>query len=168
MLNSNENSVHQKWFEEAAKVARNSRCQKAHCGAILVANDHIIGTGFNSPSGGEAPRCLDTYIIPENNKYNITCCIHAEVRAIHDAIKNSPYDIANSVLYFMRIDNAGQITKAGIPYCTICSSEALDSGVNFFALWHTEELGGITLYPTKEYNNISYNYFKDPTLWQLK
>lgn len=156
---------HDKWFEEAAKMARQSGCLKGKCGAVLVAGDKIIGSGFNSPAGGELNRCLDKYIIPENNKHNVTCCSHAEVRAIHDALLNFPDQIKDSTLYFMRVDQEGNQTFAKVPYCTTCSNEALDSGVKYFGLLYEE---GAKVFPTQEYNNISYNYFKDPTLWQLK
>ncbi len=155
---------HQKWFEEAGKIAQQSTCQRAQCGTILVANNQIIGSGFNSPAGNEPSRCLQEYTLPENNKYDVTCCVHAEVRAIHNALHNNSDAMQNSTLYFMRLKH-NQITKAGVPYCTLCSKEALDSGVQLFALWHEQ---GITLYTTQEYNDISYNYFKDPNLWQLK
>ncbi len=160
-----ENTEHGKWFEQAAEVARQSKCLKAKCGAILVANNQIIGKGFNSPAGGEPNRCLDEYIIPENNKHNVTCCPHAEVRAIHDALLNFPGLIKDSTLYFMRVNSNDEQTFAGVPYCTTCSSEALDSGVKYFALLYSD---GAKIFPTAEYNNVSYNYFKDTTLWQFK
>lgn len=162
------NIDHEIWFNEAAQMAKQSLCKLAQCGAVIVANNQIIGAGFNSPAGGEPYRCLDKYTIPKDNKHNITCCTHAEIRAIHDATKKFPKEIGESTLYFIRVDQDGQLQKAGTPYCTTCSSEALDSGVKFFALWHTDQLGGIKIYPTQEYQNISYNYFKDSNLWQLK
>ena len=61
----------------------------------------------------------------------------------------------NSDLYFIRPDQEGKITKAGEPYCTICSKMALEVGVKNFHLWHTE---GIVAYNTEEYNILSYQY----------
>lgn len=49
----------------------------------------------------------------------------------------------------------GLILKAGKPYCTICSKMALDVGIAEFVLWHEE---GITVYDTKEYNELSFQY----------
>ncbi len=155
----------EEYFNEAAKSAKQSKCQKAKCGAVLVSNGEIIGRGFNSPAGGEPNRCNDEYTIPENNKKDITCCPHAEVRAIHDALKNHPEKVKGSTLYFMRVDANDDNTFAGVPYCTTCSKEALDSGVAHFGLWHQE---GIKLYDTQEYNNLSYQFFKDKNLWNLK
>ncbi len=156
----------EKWFVEAGQVASNSKCLKAKCGSVIVdAEGNIIGQGYNGPAGNETNRCNDKYIFPENNKYDVTCCVHAEVRAIHDAMIHHPNKIKGATLYFMRVDSNNMLTKAGVPYCTLCSKEALDSGLEYFGLWHED---GIKLYNTKEYNNISYQFFKDQNLWKLK
>lgn len=154
----------EQYFNEAAESAKLSTCLKAKCGAIIVKDGEIIGRGFNSPAGNEPNRCLTEYVIPENNKYDITCCVHAEVRAIHDAMTNQPEKLQGSSLYFMRVKGDDN-TFAGIPYCTLCSKEVLDSGIAKFGLWHE---AGIKMYDTQEYNNQSYQFFKDKTLWDLK
>ncbi len=153
------------YFNLAAEEAKNSLCLRAKCGAILVADGIVIGRGYNSPAGGEPNRCNDQYLIPENNKYDITCCPHAEVRAIHNALIDYPDKVPGSDLYFMRIDDAGNNTFAGVPFCTMCSKEALDAGVSNFGLWHGS---GIKIYPSQEYNDLSYQFFKDKNLWPLK
>ena len=84
-----------------------------------------------------------------------TCCIHAEQRAILDALKSASDQLPGSDLYFIRLDQEGKITKAGEPYCTICSKMALEVGVKNFHLWHAE---GIVAYDTEEYNILSYQY----------
>lgn len=155
----------EEWFEKAAEAAKQSKCQRAKCGAVVVKDNSVIGAGSNSPAGGEPNRCMDEYSIPENNKHDITCCVHAEVRAIHDAMLKNPNELAGSDLYFARVDNNGEIISSGVPYCTICSREALDAGVKTFCLWHKD---GIKVYDTQEYNNLSYQFFKDPSLWPLK
>ncbi len=155
----------EKWFNEAAQNAKQSPCLKAKCGAVIVANGEIIGRGFNSPAGNEPNRCLTEYVIPKNNKHDITCCVHAEVRAIHDALSNHPDKIKSSTLYFMRVNKDDQNTFAGVPFCTICSKEALDAGIKSFGLWHES---GIRMYDTQEYNELSYQFFKDANLWPLK
>ncbi len=155
----------EKWFELAAEAAKQSSCLKAQCGAVIVKDGKVIGTGFNSPAAGEPNRCLDNYTIPENNKHDVTCCVHAEIRAIHDALSNYPAELSGSELYFTRIDDNDNIKPSGTPYCTLCSREALDAGISAFALWHKD---GIKVYDTEEYNNLSYKFFKEPTLWQSK
>lgn len=152
-------------LSEAISIARQSKCQRALCGSIIIKDNKIIGRGFNSPAGGESNRCDDKYTIPEGNKHDITCCSHAEVRAIHNALMNSPTQLEGSKLYFIRLNDKLEPTSAGTPYCTICSKEALDSGVAEFGLWRENYFH---MYNTQEYNNLSYQYFKDKSLWNLK
>ena len=84
-----------------------------------------------------------------------TCCVHAEQRAIMDALKKNSQELKGSTLYFIRLDLDNNILKAGRPYCTHCSKLALDSGIKQFVLWHEE---GIALYDTEEYNELSFKY----------
>jgi len=84
-----------------------------------------------------------------------TCCVHAEQRAIMDALRNNPSKIEGSRLYFMRLDKDNNTTKAGKPYCTICSKMSLDVGIKEFTLWHEN---GIGIYNTDEYNTLSFEY----------
>lgn len=44
-----------------------------------------------------------------------TCCIHAEQRAIMDALRKNPDKIAGSRLYFIRLDDNGKPTKRDNP-----------------------------------------------------
>jgi hypothetical protein len=84
--------------------------------------------------------------------------MHAEWRAIMDALRNYPDNIKGSKLYFTRVNNDGEIKKSGKPFCTVCSRLALDSGVEYFILWHED---GIYEYSTSEYNRLSYEYTHD-------
>lgn len=154
-----------KILAEAIKVASRSLCKKAFCGSIIIANGKVIGRGFNSPAGNEQERCNDNYLIPEQNKHDITCCVHAEIRVIHDAMTNSASELVGAKLYFIRLNNQFEPTTAGTPYCTICSREALDSGIAEFGLWRDDHFH---MYNTQEYNNLTYQYFKDKNLWKLK
>jgi deoxycytidylate deaminase len=151
-------TTHKRFFGEAEVSASLSACKKARCGAVIVRDGKVIGRGFNSPAGGEPHRCLDSYSVPENNRHDITCCVHAEIRAMHDAMANSPMLIGGSTLYFSRIDESGDTVFSGMPYCTLCSREALDGGIGFFALWHES---GIKVYNTQEYNSLTYRHFKE-------
>jgi deoxycytidylate deaminase len=98
--------------------------------------------------------CSTEFTIPQNYKHDRTCCVHAEWRAIFDALRHSPNELIGSQLYFSRIDESGIIKKSGKPYCTVCSRLALDVGVKEFVLWHEE---GVVAYEVGEYNQLSYN-----------
>lgn len=146
-----------RYLSEAARIALGSTCLRARCGSVIVSNSIIIGTGFNSPPGERESqrRCTLEKIVHNQKVTDKTCCVHAEQRAIMDALSNFPGRIKGSRLYFTRIDEKGNPIRSGEPYCTICSKMALDTGIENFILWHNE---GIFVYDTEEYNDLSYRY----------
>jgi len=155
-----DNKESEKWMRAAAEVAKRATCGRSKCGSVIVKNDEIIGEGFNSPAGNlkDQRRCAiekDSYHRKVTDK---TCCVHAEERAIMDALRRNPDKLASSVLYFIRLNEDGKPKFSGQPYCTICSKLALDQGLAEFVLWHES---GITAYPTDEYNDLSYKYFEE-------
>ncbi|MFP4568341.1 MAG: hypothetical protein ACLFN8_05345 [Candidatus Woesearchaeota archaeon] len=145
------------YIAEAVTVARGATCLRSKCGSVIVYSDEIIGRGFNSPPRdveGQR-RCSyskDVYDIKVTDK---TCCVHAEQRAIMDALKNNPEKLVGSRLYFIRLDDSDEPSRAGAPYCTICSKMALDVGISEFVLFHDK---GVCVYDTKEYNDFSFNF----------
>lgn len=141
----------------AIQEADCSTCLRHHCGCVIVKEDEIIGEGFNSPPGNleSQRRCLVQKDTLDKKVTDKTCCVHAEERAIINALKNNGNKIEGSRLYFMRVDKEGRMTKAGMPYCTLCSKMALDAGISEFVLWHEE---GITVYDIEEYNRLSFKY----------
>jgi deoxycytidylate deaminase len=118
----------------------------------------LSAKGSNSPAGNvEGQRRCD---IPKTAYHfkvtDKTCCVHAEQRAIMDALRRNPDKLSGSRLYFVRVDGEGDpVRAAGKPYCTACSKMALDAGVAEFVLWHRD---GICVYDTGEYNLLSYKY----------
>lgn len=145
------------FMNEAINIAKQSTCLRSKCGCIIVANNEIIGKGFNSPPNNlESQRRCKNIKEDYNKKVtDKTCCIHAEQRAMFDALKNNPEKLPNSELYFIRIDNENNKKFSRNPYCTICSKMAIDLGIKKFILWHEN---GITSYETEEYNNKSFKY----------
>ncbi len=156
-LSEDEEKLANEYMIRAAEIALNSNCERSRCGSIITYNDEIIGTGFNSPplNSLEHKRCSRSKDDYDNKVTDKTCCIHAEQRAIVDALKNNPNKIVGARLYFIRLDQDGKPMYAGKPYCTICSKLALDVGISDFVLWHKE---GICVYNTDEYNAISFTY----------
>lgn len=148
------------FFKESAKVATQATCTRARCGSVIV-NDkgEIIGSGYNSPPlDNEAGRtCDETFNHTKKPRYDITCCIHAEWRAILNALKESSQSTEGSTLYFMRIDENNNFTDAGVPFCTVCSRLAMEAGISYFALWNKSKAD---LYETLEYNKKSYDFHK--------
>lgn len=143
-------------MNEAARAARNALCHKARCGAVVVKDGEVIGEGYNAPPlDKEENRTCGWDFGPGKPKYDRTCCMHAEWRAILDVLRSSPAKVGDSKLYFVRVDAAGRVKKSGEPYCTVCSRLALDAGVGHFLLWQD---AGICEYPTHEYNQLSYRF----------
>ncbi|HEX8227462.1 MAG TPA: deaminase [Candidatus Saccharimonadales bacterium] len=149
------------FFKAAAELAKVATCHNGKCGTVIVKNGKIIGQGYNGPAfADEANRTCDAqYDVSIKPKYDKTCCTHAEWRAILDACKRNRDDIDGSILYFMRVDEDGEFTYAGDPYCTTCSRLTLESGISQFALWNND---GADMYDAVEYNQKSYAYFTRP------
>jgi len=146
------------FIKEAAMLAAcNASCKRSKCGSVIVKEGKIIGEGFNSPPAGDESqrRCDNSKSQYHPKVTDKTCCVHAEQRAIMDALKNNADKIAGSILYFVRLDDEGKEAVSGSPYCTICSKMALDAGVKEFVLRHEQ---GVCAYNTKEYNDISFAY----------
>jgi len=150
----------QTFFMAAAKCAEKATCRKSYCGSVIVSGGEIIGEGYNSPAGEleENRTCEAVYTSTKKPLFDKTCCIHAEWRAILDACKRNPEKIPGSRLYFMRIDDQGNVLKSGEPYCTVCSRLTLEAGIAEFALWQEK---GMAVWDAAEYDRASYAYFTD-------
>lgn len=146
-----------KYIAKASKVAQNATCERSKCGSIIVQSNEIIGSGFNSPPQAfeEQRRCSWSKGSYHKKVTDKTCCIHAEQRAIMDALRKNSDKLSGSRLYFIRLDDNGTPSRAGKPYCTICSKMALDVGIVEFVLWHDK---GVCVYDTKKYNALSFQY----------
>ena len=135
------------YLGSASETALSATCERHRCGSEIVKDGKVIGRGFNSPPANkeEQRRCAvskDTYNKRVTDK---TCCVHAEQRAIMDALKSNPEALSGSRIYFMRLDDDWNGARSGKPYCTICSKMALDSGIKDFVLWLD---AGVCVYDT--------------------
>ncbi len=102
-------------------------------------------------------KCVSDYDRNKKPKYDLTCCTHAEWRAMTDVLPNGSNRIKGSTLYDVRLGDDGKIRHPGVPSCTVCSRIALDLCIRYFALWHAD---GIKLYDTEDYNERSYSFHK--------
>lgn len=156
------------YIYEVSHVALRATCERSRCGSVIVKDGEIIGRGFNSPPHDDESerRCSIEKGSYDKKVTDKTCCVHAEQRAIMDALRHHPEKISGSRLYFIRLDPSTRLppspelwrtsrVKAGKPYCTICSKMALDVGIAEFVLWHEE---GVGVYETGEYNEKSFQY----------
>jgi deoxycytidylate deaminase len=136
---------HDRWLDGAAALAECSECLRARCGAVVVVDGEIVGTGWNGPARGAPRLCLAAAPSLAHSKSDRTCCVHAEWRAI------TPRG-AGGTLYFTRVDSGGNRLKSGAPYCTVCSRLALEHGIRFWVLEHET---GIRVYDALEYHELS-------------
>jgi len=148
------------WINEAVKVAQSATCQRAKCGAVIVVDGVIIGRGFNSPPGNDEAerRCnikKDSYNQKVTDK---TCCLHAEQRAVMDALKTNSEKIKGAKLYFVRFYANGERRLLGGKnklYCTVCTKMMFDVGITEFVLAHED---GVCSYLANEYLQESFSY----------
>jgi len=158
ILRDSETDLARKYFKEAKKEAEKSSCYISKCGALLVKGKTILGRGFNSPPGNKKLKQCFKDSLPNNFKSDRTCCVHAEQRAINDALdKYGKERIKDSTLYFTRINQEKSIISVGKPYCTICSKDALDNGISKWVLFHEF---GFCEYDAEEYNKISFGLIR--------
>jgi deoxycytidylate deaminase len=145
-------------FESARLIAQDATCQRARCGSVIIKDGDVIGKGSNSPALDDENQRLCRAVMDTSTKpkYDKTCCIHAEWRAVIDACKTNVDKIEGSTLYFMRIDNDNNFTDAGDPFCTVCSRLTMEAGVQDFALYNNN---GADVYALDEYNQRSYNAY---------
>jgi deoxycytidylate deaminase len=96
--------------------------------------------GYNSPAHEDESqmRCFVDKNTLHRKVTDKTCCVHAEQRAIMDALRNNPDGLIGSTLYFIRLGLKGEMSFSGEPYCTICSKMALDTGIKEFVLCHKD------------------------------
>lgn len=149
------------------ETAKKSTCLRSRCGAMVVnLFGDTIGYGYNSPADScikpapfdkQMPKklvsCIKDHLGP-GFKSDKTCCMHAEQRAILNALQLG-HKVRGAFLYFIRIDENGAPLYTGQPYCTMCSKMALDVGISRFILYHEE---GWTSYSTDYYNKLSFYY----------
>ncbi|MEK6970312.1 MAG: hypothetical protein AABW68_01300 [archaeon] len=152
VLVGDEKRVAEGFMHVALSACGDSLCLSSQSGCVIVSKGIVIGTGSNSPPGNvPIERCVkDEW--PAYFRSDRSCCVHAEERAILDAVRHHPDEVRGSTLYYIRMKK-GQRVLAGAPYCTICSKLALDVGITEFVLWHEN---GIIAYTGDEYNVLSF------------
>lgn len=73
------------------QLAEQATCQRSRCGSLIVQNDQIIGSGYNTPPQGleTQRRCSCAKENYHKKVTDKTCCMHAEQRAIMDALQHN-------------------------------------------------------------------------------
>ncbi|MDP4038696.1 MAG: deaminase [bacterium] len=142
------------YFAVAADEAHHSLCLRRKCGSVIVKDNKIIGRGFNGPPQNNLKWRHCNKLLDKLRKYptDKTCCIHAEIRAINDALIRNSKKIQGADLYFASVSKSDKIIPAKKPYCTICSKQSLEVNLARVWLWLDD---GPHSYNTVEYHEIS-------------
>lgn len=148
---------HQRFIDLAAAVALQSTCARKRCGSIIVVNETVVGSGFNSPPPDTPHRCLTVKASLAHPRADRTCCVHAEQRALFCFADWPTWPNQKPRLYFARLDDAGKLAPSGHPYCTACSRLALDRGIHEWVMLTTE---GIRVWPAALFDELSH---QEPT-----
>lgn len=149
---------HQEFLDAAKDQALKASCLRRKCGSVVVSNSKIIGFGANTPPKNldSQRRCSTEKDFYHKKVTDKTCCVHAEQRAVLDTLRKHPDHIAGATLYFVSVDEDGEVLYSGKLYCTVCSKIVLDSGLKWFVLQHSEE--ELAAYDTEYYNELSYQF----------
>ena len=145
------------FLARAAEAAKESKCRKAHCGAIVVVDEQIVGRGYNAPPQDRSD--FGTCSWPYNAdsakpRYDQTCCLHAEWRAVLDAASTGLLP-CNASLYFLRLLPDDRWAEEDNPYCTVCSRLILDVGITEIYVPNSR---GIVSYSAEEFYRLSYEF----------
>lgn len=112
-------SVDKYYLDIAKAVSKRSSCLKRQYGAVIVANQEIISTGYNGSPRGEQ-NCCDMGFCNRLNEvhnsglYDKCKSVHAEQNAIISASRTG---MIGSTLYLYGEENGKPIDAAPCPIC---------------------------------------------------
>ncbi len=120
------------YLDIAQTVAERSTCMRRMFGAIIVANDSIIATGYNGAPRGRK-NCSDLGIcmrdklnIPRGERYELCRSVHAEANAIIAAPREQ---MLGATLYMVCVDPKTKQVQPGTSSCMMCKRLVLNAGI---------------------------------------
>jgi len=128
------------FIEIAEIVAKRATCPRANVGAVIVANNRILTTGYNGSLPG-MEHCLDVGCLMVNNRCIKT--VHAETNAILQGAKFG-ISLLNSTLYCTHYP------------CENCAKLIISAGIEK------------VFYKNEYYNEISEKFFKNANVKIVK
>jgi deoxycytidylate deaminase len=137
----------------AAELAKNSICQKAQHGAVIVKDGIIIGEGWNVPASGKKCDPCRRECIDDDSKVDLCNGVYAQHSAIMNALK-AGHELKGSRMYHAKL-KGGKIVPGDDPHLTPCSRLIQHVGVSEFVLFNPK---GYCLYTSEEYNRLSYEF----------
>ncbi|MCI8441625.1 MAG: cytidine deaminase [Provencibacterium sp.] len=140
------------YLDIAQTVASRGTCLRRNFGAIIVANDVIISTGYvGAPRGRK--NCSDLGFctrkqlgIPQGERYELCRSVHAEANAIINAARDR---MIGSTLYLVGIDyESGQVVPNALP-CSMCRRLIINAGISTVVVRDDGE--HFRVYPVEEW-----------------
>ena len=120
------------YLDIADAVRSRSTCLRRQYGAIIVASDEIIATGYNGAPRGrkncdELGRCTRQELqIPSGQRYELCRAVHAEENAIISAARK---EMLGSTLFLVgRETQSGELLSGATP-CTLCRRTIINAGI---------------------------------------
>lgn len=120
------------YLDIADAVRSRSTCLRRQYGAIIVASDEIVATGYNGAPRGrkncdELGRCnREALNIPSGERYELCRSVHAEANAI---ISASRKETIGSTLYLTGRDaRSGALLLSTTP-CSMCRRMIINAGI---------------------------------------
>jgi len=120
------------YLDIADAVRSRSTCLRRQYGAIIVASDEIIATGYNGAPRGrkncdELGRCTRQELaIPSGQRYELCRAVHAEENAIISAARK---EMLGATLFLVGRDaRSGQLLSSTTP-CTLCRRTIINAGI---------------------------------------
>ncbi len=121
------------YLDIAETVLERGTCLRRNYGAVIVANDQIVSTGYAGAPRGRKNCCDIGYChreklgIPHGERYELCRSVHAEANAI---IAASREDMIGATLYLV-----GKEAKGQLPYvedassCSMCRRLIINAGI---------------------------------------
>ena len=120
------------YLDIAQTVAERSTCLRRRFGAIIVANDSIISTGYNGAPRGrqncsDLQSCIrDKLNIPRGERYEMCRSVHAEMNAI---IAASREQTLGATLYMVCTSPKDGSVLPGTSSCMMCKRVVINAGI---------------------------------------
>ena len=120
------------YLDIADSVRSRSTCMRRQYGAIIVASDEIVATGYNGAPRGrkncdELGVCVRQELnIPSGERYELCRSVHAEANAI---ISASRKETIGSTLYLTGRDAATGGYLSGTTPCSMCRRLIINAGI---------------------------------------
>lgn len=115
----------------AAIVLERGTCLRRNYGAVIVADDQIVGTGYTGAPRGSVNCCevgeckRETLNIPSGERYELCESVHAELNAIIHAGRERCKD---ATIYVVGKDmKTGELIAT--PPCLMCQRAIINAGI---------------------------------------